>query len=248
MSIPLLGGLQEIFRGRPGGNRDNFSTLEDFAYRLNCFYPVAIITILTTITMTSVYFLPPITCTFPDYPNIPSFYDYVESVCWAEGTIDLRKAFDQWVPFYLEIQAILFSLPHLFWQSLTVNALDDDFGALIARAKAANTSEDAKMRAKLVRACADQLFPVSCQHSGLHRGKSLITRFQRFLINYIPGAHLFVFSKRLSNRTAFYYLLVKLVYVVNCVRQIFLIMRFSVPAKRLAPIWFTSRFHSSASL
>ncbi|VDO00905.1 unnamed protein product [Rodentolepis nana] len=249
MTIPLLGGLQELFRGRHGSSNDNFATLEDLADRLNRFYSMGIITICAGITMTSVYFLRPITCTSSEYPTIPNFFAYIESICWTEGTIDLRKSdripntqeewdrlrgkadisFYQWVPFCLAIQAILFFLPHLLWQSLTVNTLGDDFGALIARAKAANTTGDADIRTKLVRTCADQLFRVSRQHSRLHSGKSFKARLYRFLLTYVPGTHLFVFGKRLGNRTAFYYLIIKLLYIVNCVGQIFLIMLFLSP-------------------
>lgn len=264
MAINLFGGLQEAFNKRHGNQNDQFSTLEDFSDRLNRFYTTTIILILAGVTITTVYFLKPISCTLPHAPS-SGFTGYAESVCWVQGTIGLEKtdkipgnetewtklrersdmckfsysrmidrfrlliilAFYQWVPFCLAIQAILFYIPYLIWQALSINTLGDNFNYLVTRAKSASMTNDIDTRLRLVNACANQLNLLTLQHAD--KRQSEWARLQRFIVTHIPGSHIFFFSKRLGNRMAIYYLLTKTLYVANCVGQVFLIMFFIGP-------------------
>ncbi|KAM3180105.1 hypothetical protein ACTXT7_016953 [Hymenolepis weldensis] len=54
-------------------------------------------------------------------------------------------SFYQWVPFAPALQTIPSFLPHLMWQSLTVNTLSNHFKSLVTHSKAANTSGDVEI-------------------------------------------------------------------------------------------------------
>ncbi|KAM7541123.1 hypothetical protein Aperf_G00000035710 [Anoplocephala perfoliata] len=211
MAINLVGGLQETFNRRHGTQTDQFSTLEDFSDRLNRFYTTAIILILAGVTITTVYFLKPISCTLPHAPS-SGFTSYAESVCWVQGTIGLDKtdkipgneaewiklraksdmSFYQWVPFCLAIQAILFFIPYLIWQALSVNTLGENFNYLITRAKSASMTNDSESRSRLVKACANQLNLLTLQHAD--KRQSGWARFQRAIVTHIPGSRFFLLN------------------------------------------------------
>ncbi|VDK25407.1 unnamed protein product [Taenia asiatica] len=266
MKITLGEGLQEHFNKRHGSKGNEFSTLEDFGDRLNSFYTTVILLILVSITMTNVYFLRPISCTAPSAP--PSgFGSYAESVCWVQGTIGLKKgdklpgnetewdelrqradiSFYQWVPFCLSIQAILFYVPHLIWQALSVFTLGDNLNYLITCAQTATTSDDLATRSKLVQVCAHHLHLLSRQHTDTRQ--STLSRFQRKALASTQCASLCVFGKRLGNRTAVLYLFVKFLYIVNCLGQLFIVMRFLGPdnASQSCLLAFSRRLFNFAS-
>ncbi|CDS37740.1 innexin unc 9 [Echinococcus multilocularis] len=260
MRITLGEGLQEHFNKRHGSKGNDFSTLEDFSDRLNSFYTTIILLILVSITMTNVYFLRPISCTTPSAPS-SGFGSYAESVCWVQGTIGLNKddklptnetewdelrhradiSFYQWVPFCLSIQAILFYLPHLIWQSLSVYTLGDNLNSLITRAQTATTCDDLDTRSKLVHTCADHLHLLSRQHTDTRQSR--LSQLQHNVLSFTQCASLCVFGKRLGNRTAVLYLFVKFLYIVNCLGQLFLVMRFLGPdnASQSSPLTFSQR-------
>ncbi|VDN11987.1 unnamed protein product, partial [Dibothriocephalus latus] len=183
-SFELGTGLLDGFIRYRGYSDDPYSSLEDFADRLNHFVSSMIILVLAGVTMTEVYFLRPISCTLPTTPD-GHFTEFAESLCWVQGTIglniedalpndladwdELRErsdiSFYQWVPFCLSIQAMLFYLPHLIWQALAINSLGDNLECLLSRAKRANQVDDGAARQNLVNACADHLCKLSRQHA-----------------------------------------------------------------------------------
>ncbi|VDO12450.1 unnamed protein product [Rodentolepis nana] len=243
MAVNLVGGLENTFSKRHGSQNDQFATLEDFGDRLNRFYTSTVLLILVGVTVTNVYFLKSISCNLSHIPSSPGFVAYTESVCWVQGTIGLDKtdkipgnetewnrlrensdmSFYQWVPFCLTVQAILFYIPHLIWQAMSINTLGDNFNHLVARAKSVNTSSDVVSRSKLLQTCAYQLNLLTLQHTD--RRHSSWAKFQRSVNRRVP----LFFAKRLGNRTAMYYLLTKILYIINCVGQIYLIMYFIAP-------------------
>lgn len=129
-------------------------------------------------------------------------------------------AFYQWVPFCLLVQAILFYLPHLIWHTLSNCSFGDNLSYLITRAKTAAVTEDALSRAKLVRACADQLYLLSRQH--FNTSTSPWSKFQECLCANRTCGHSCTVEKRMCNHSALYYLLVKVLYILNCIAQVFL--------------------------
>ncbi|VDL61755.1 unnamed protein product [Hymenolepis diminuta] len=243
MAVNLVGGLQENFSKRHGSQNDQFSTLEDFSDRLNRFYTTTVMFILVGVTITNVYFLKAISCNLPHIPTSPGFTGYAESVCWVQGTIGFDRndkipgnetewnklreksdmSFYQWVPFCVAIQAILFYVPYLIWQALSINTLGDNFNHLVTRAKAVNMANDVALRSKLLQTCAHQLNLLTLQHTD--RRHSKWAEFQRSVNRRVPV----FFNKRLGNRTAIYYLLTKFLYIINCIGQIYLIMYFIGP-------------------
>ncbi|KAL7059077.1 hypothetical protein AAHC03_012894 [Spirometra sp. Aus1] len=235
-------GLLDGFVRYRGYSGDPYSSLEDFADRLSHLVSSLIILLLAGVTMTNVYFLRPISCTLPTAPD-GHFTVFAESLCWVQGTIGLKVddalpndaadweklkersdiSFYQWVPFCLSIQAMLFYLPHLIWQALAINSLGDNLECLLTRAKKANQVDDRDARQKLVNACADHLSQLSRQHAD--NRTNTWSALQHHL-SRIPGGRLFIVGKRMGNRIAFLYLLVKLLYIANALGQLFMIMKF----------------------
>ncbi|KAM7543263.1 hypothetical protein Aperf_G00000018346 [Anoplocephala perfoliata] len=219
-----------------GSRADSMVILEDFSDRLNSVYTSLILLLLATITMANVYFVRPISCSIPTLPK-DDFAGYAESVCWSQGTMSLdgggeedgpqRRAgisFSQWMPFCLSVQAVLFYLPHLIWRALLNSSFGDNLGYLVTRAKTAAVTDDAISRARLVRACADHLYLLSRQH--FNTSTNAWSRFQERLSSKpICGRPCYV-GRRMSNHSAVYYILVKIIYVANCIGQIFLAASF----------------------
>nr|CDS26631.1 innexin unc 9 [Hymenolepis microstoma] len=263
MAVNLVGGLQDNFSKRHGCQNDQFATLEDFGDRLNRFYTSTVLLILVGVTVTNVYFLKAISCNLSHIPSSPGFTGYTESVCWVQGTIGFDKtdkipgnetewnrlreksdiSFYQWVPFCLTVQAILFYIPYLIWQTLSVNTLGDNFNYLVTRAKSVNTANDVASRSKLLQTCAYQLNLLTLQHTD--RRHSSWSKFQRSVNRQVS----IFFAKRLGNRTAIYYLLTKILYLINCVGQIYLIMYFIGPntETRSSLITFSMRLFNTTT-
>uniref|UniRef100_A0A0R3VZV8 Innexin n=1 Tax=Taenia asiatica TaxID=60517 RepID=A0A0R3VZV8_TAEAS len=216
--------------------------LEDFGDRLNRVYTSLLILLLAGIATTEVYFLRPITCNIPALPG-DDFRGFAESVCWSGGAIRMDKdggmpddeagweklrgrsgvSFHQWVPFYLSIQAILFYLPYLIWKVLSTNSFGDNLIYLITRAKAAGRCEEQAVRLKLVRACADHLYLLSRQH--FSTGTSICSRIRDSLCSRQPCGKSCFMERRVGSHWVVCYLLVKVLYITNCVGQIFLMVR-----------------------
>ncbi|THD20999.1 Innexin [Fasciola hepatica] len=220
-----------------------FSHLEDFADRLSHFFTSGILLMFAGVTMANVYFLRPIACTLPTAPD-NKFNEFAEAVCWVKGTTPLRStdpmpldaadwakvnersgiSFYQWVPFCLSVQAMLFFLPHAVWQSMARYTMGENLECVLSKARDANRAEDQTKRQKCISIAAFQLFRLSRQHCD-HRS-SKWARWQRRAVQRVPGANLFVASKRMGNRVMVIYLIVKALYLLNSMSQLYIIKTF----------------------
>ncbi|CDS37736.1 Innexin unc 7 [Echinococcus multilocularis] len=225
---------------------DSMVILEDFGDQLNRIYTPLLILLLAAAAMTNVYFLPQISCNIPTLPA-DDFRGFAESVCWSRGAIGVDKdeempgdeveweklqgrravSFHQWVPFCLSIQAILFYLPHLIWKVLCTSSFGDSLNYLVTRAKAAGRCEEQAVRAKFVRACADHLYLLSRQH--FSTSTSIWSRVQDSLCSRQPCRSCCFVKRRIGNHLVIYYLLMKALYIANCIGQIFAIVCFLGP-------------------
>ncbi|CAL8077683.1 unnamed protein product [Calicophoron daubneyi] len=219
-----------------------FAHLEDFADRLSHFFSTVIILMLAGVTMANVYFLRPISCTLPTAPDF-KFNDFAESVCWVRGTMALTESdqmpmnmedwkqvkdksdisFYQWVPFCLSIQAMLFFLPHVVWESLASYTLGENLDAILTMARNANMAEDSAKRQKSVEGAAYQLFRLSRQHQD--NRSSRWARMQRRAAQ-LPCGTVCVPGKRMGNVVMVTYLFVKLLYLFNAIGQLYIIRTF----------------------
>ncbi|KAL5107576.1 Innexin-19 [Taenia crassiceps] len=230
-------------RGSQNDSRtDAVVILEDFSDHLNRIYTPLLILLLTGIAVTEVYFLRPIICHIPALPD-DDFRGFAESVCWSGGTIGMDEgnqipddeagweklrerngaSFHQWMPFCLLIQALLFHLPYLVWKVLSTNSFGDNLTYLITRAKVAGRCEEQVVRLKLVRACADHLYLLSRQH--FSTSTSVCSRIRDSLCFRQSCGNSCLMKRRMGNHLVICYLLVKALYITNCVGQISLMAR-----------------------
>lgn len=79
------------------------------------------------------------------------------------------------------------------------------------------------MRLKLVRACADHLYLLSRQH--FSTSTSICSRIQDRLCSRQSCGNSCLIERRVGNHSVICYLLVKALYITNCVGQIFLMVR-----------------------
>ncbi|CAH8862261.1 unnamed protein product [Trichobilharzia szidati] len=233
-----LGFLDRVTGARNGA----FQHLEDFTDRLNHFFSCAIILMLSGVTMANVYFLRPITCTLPTAPD-NKFNEFAESVCWVRGTVAVREkdetptsyedwerlrqkadiSFYQWVPFCLSIQAMLFFLPHVIWQSLATHVMGENIEAILSMAHKANSAEENTKREKLVESAAYHLFRLGRQHFDYRSGRW--SQLQRKM-SRLPGGSLLIAGKRMGNCISLAYIFVKALYLINLIGQLNIICTF----------------------
>lgn len=115
-------------------------------------------------------------------------------------------------------------MPHLIWRALSNSSFGDNLTYLITRAKVAGTSRDPAIRMRLVRACADHLYLLSRQH--FNTSTSPWSRMQECLCSSQVCGHSCVMAKkRMCNHSAVFYILVKLLYIINCVGQMFIVIQ-----------------------
>nr|CDS26633.1 INneXin family member (inx 1) [Hymenolepis microstoma] len=217
------------WRGSSKGCRsDSMVMLEDFSDRLNRKYTSSLLLLLGAITMVNIYFVRPISCDIQTLPK--RTVRYAEAVCWNQGTMIWEKiseengsqrspnvSFYQWVPFCLVIQAILFYLPHFIWHALLNWSFGDSFSYLISRTKAAAMTGDVLSRANLVRACADQLYLLPRQN--FSSITSLCWSFQECLRPTQTRRGGSTVEKRTRHISVVCYLLIKVLYILNCGSQ-----------------------------
>lgn len=221
--------------------------LEDFVDKLNFIVSVGFLLLCTTVVTVKTYFLSPIECTLMSHVDGTNLKHYVTTVCWTEGTYAIRpeeyhlveigsgwdsmQAFRkqyasrliiyyQWVPFVLGLQCILFYLPRLLWQIVTYNKTGTDLGHLVMQANdAVHADKDKRQR------IVDHLVGTIEQLLFLHReyrvGK--IAQVRRRFFNIFK---VMIPSKRLGTWLVFMYLFVKVLYMANCVTQLFIMQRF----------------------
>ncbi|KAK4475457.1 hypothetical protein MN116_002509 [Schistosoma mekongi] len=232
-----------------GVNHNAFSHLEDLADRLNHFISCAIILMLSGVTMANVYFLRPIACTLPTAPE-NKFNEFAESVCWVRGTIAIRNndqmpitdedweklreradmSFYQWVPFCLSIQGMLFFIPHILWQIITTHVIGENLECILDMAYKANTADDYIKRFKYIESAAYQLFRLSRQHYNHNQcitTKSSKLKHQLLIKKFIHcSSQCFLIGKHIGNYISLYYLLIKLLYLINLIGQLYIIKIF----------------------
>lgn len=230
-----------------GAKTNAYTHLEDLADRLNHFISCVIILMLSGVTMANVYFLRPISCTLPTSPD-NKFNEFAESVCWVRGTIAIREndqmpltdedwdklrdkadmSFYQWVPFCLSIQAMLFFIPHIIWQSLATHLLGENLESILDMAYKANTADDYIKRQKFVESAAYQLFRLSCQHYHHYNNnnkKNPLRKWSKIQhkFSYYSISSLFIIGKHIGNYISIIYILIKLLYLINLIGQLYII-------------------------
>lgn len=219
-----------------------FAYMEDFADRLSHFFSCGLILMLAGVTMTNVYFLRPISCTLPTAPD-NQFNIFAESVCWVKGTIGLHDtdlmpmssedwsrarqrsdiSFYQWVPFCLSVQAMLFLLPHIIWQSFVQQSFGEHFESILTKVRQANAECDGKKRTECIEVVAGQLLRITKQR----RDKRSVRRSSwQHQTSEALGGTATLMCKRKRNWITVAHLFVKFLYLTNAIGQLHIIRTF----------------------
>ncbi|VDP67763.1 unnamed protein product [Echinostoma caproni] len=219
----------------------NFIGVDDWADRLSYFYSFVLILACTFMVTSKTYLLRPIACHMPTAPDGANFKNYVESACWVLGTVPLRANetipqqvstweelekhrrinYYQWVPFMLALQAIMFYIPRLAWQSVSFNRLGTDLNQLVGKASEALMAPSDSKRTECIQQAARSLELLLFAHREYRHG--ILADLRRSMSGLI--GFLFV-SKRLGTWTVFAYFCIKLAYLGNALIQLYIMMIF----------------------
>lgn len=208
--------------------------VEDLADRANFQWNVIILMICMLLVTVRQYFMAPIVCYLPTTVSGSNAESYITNLCWVEGTFPINltsgivphsnKDWDdmlpqqmnyyQWVPLVLGLQAIMYYLPRVFWSIFTYNRTGTDLQNVVRSANLASKDEGEK-RDKVVRHIAGTLELMLFNR-----------REYRPIDNSIRRAFSFLPGKRRGNNLIYYYLGVKMLYVLVGIGQLYLMYVF----------------------
>ena len=198
----------------------SLKTGDTFSDRLNCQHTTFILVIFAILVTTKNYVGDPISCWCPAHFT-ESHIEYTNNICWVTNTYYLpfdedippvghprhRIGYYQWVGLILIGQAVLFYLPRIVWylfnkkSGIAVSTVTD--AAVECQRK---TDADGREKA------------INCVIKHLNRYLSEITR-KHLLSNYCKGLWWYLYG----NYIIILYLVVKLLYIINVVGQLFLL-------------------------
>nr|BAE78817.1 innexin9 [Dugesia japonica] len=214
--------------------------VEDFADKLNFLFSVVILIISMMVVTVKSYFFKPLACYIATTPSGSNFDNYLENYCWVHGTISIlpgenipqtdadwaivdqtkRITYYQWVPFILGLQCIMFYVPRVIWQLICYNKVGTNLESLAIDADAASHSPPSERKDKIeriVRTIEDMLF----QHRDYRQGKMADMRR-----NIYKMCNFCVFSKHMGTWLVLSYILMKFMYGINVIGQLFLMKKF----------------------
>nr|CAC69996.1 innexin [Chaetopterus variopedatus] len=206
---------------------------DDIVDRLNHQYTTFILVIFAIVVSTKQYVGDPIHCWCPAYFT-DNHEDFTNKVCWVTNTYYLpyeqrvipdvhepraHISYYQWVPSILLVQALMFYLPCMTWRFLN-NRSGVDLNSIVESALMCQNTAFEESRDKTIRYIVrllDRYFGAQKQ-----RKKGRLARLKDQL-----GRNAFlVFSKRYGNFIVILYIIVKILYLINVVGQLFLLNAF----------------------
>ncbi|KAM7537444.1 hypothetical protein Aperf_G00000071786 [Anoplocephala perfoliata] len=208
--------------------------VEDLADRANFQWNVIVLLVCMLLVTVRQYFMAPLVCYIAVTVSGANSEAYLTNYCWVEGTFPLNLTigavpheheawssknpeimnYYQWVPLVLGLQAILYYLPRILWSMFTFNRTGMDLQNLIRTANNA-AKEDGEKREKAVRHMAKSLeLLLFNRREYRERGGSIARMLQA-----LPG-------KRHGNNLIYYYLLIKILYVLIGIGQLYLMYAF----------------------
>ncbi|OWF53666.1 Innexin unc-9 [Mizuhopecten yessoensis] len=208
---------------------------DDIVDRVNHFYTTGIFIIFTVVVSARQYVGDPIRCWCPaQFPG--THVDYTNNICWISNTyyipmkdivppieqLHMRKEkelnYYQWVPVMLLVQALLFYCPCIIWRLMNGNSGINVDRIVSLAGDAQYESPDSRIRTikYLVRhmdRCLDNQRDT--------RGWCCVT------LRHILSAKLsLICGRRYGNYLVAIYLLIKALYIANCIGQLFMLNSF----------------------
>ncbi|KAL3321214.1 Innexin inx2 [Cichlidogyrus casuarinus] len=236
-------------------SKENDMGMEDASDKANFLGTTLILSIFSAVVAIKQYIMKPISCYLSTNAGGENLGEYVENYCWVEGTIPLflhpdylnesfrpdvgnhrhrasildrlpqneqqwmkaneyKILYYQWVPFMLGLQAIMFYLPRIIWQTIYNHYTGTDLQQLGDLARSAMSMDEDDKRLRTIRFIARTIANITKKRH--QHGQSKLRRF---------------FSKLPSGSAMFkhiflIYMIIKLLYLVNAIGQLFLMERF----------------------
>jgi len=214
--------------------------IEDFADKLNFLFSVTILILSMMVVTVKSYFFKPLACYIATEPSGKNFDQYVENYCWVHGTITLlpgekipqtddgwayvdlhrRITYYQWVPFILGLQCIMFYVPRVIWQVICYNKIGTNLENIVTDANAAS-NDPPDMRTEKVDLITRKIEDMLYQNRDYRQGK-----FSNFRRKLYGMCNFCVFSKHMGTWLILSYMLMKFLYGLNVIGQLFLMKRF----------------------
>jgi len=204
---------------------------DDFADRMNYKYTVAVLVIFAIIVTNRQFGQKQIHCWIPAHFT-RNYEDYINDVCWVSNTyyVDLgdklpkidseRKKVElkyyQWVPFILLCEAFFFYIPNICWRALSRRS-GIDMRDLV---EAANNYKSVEKCDKQEKYMNYLIISIDQYVDDPRRRKEI--RKSTFLEN-ISKSLLICYGKFLGNYLVMLYTTIKLLYITNCIIQIFVL-------------------------
>ena len=211
---------------------------DDLVDRLNHRYTTFLFIIFAVVVTSRQYVGDPINCWTPAHFT-SSYVTYTNQVCWVSNTYylpfhtnaipDVTKPgsdprqminYYQWVPMILLFQSIFFHLPFDIWKALNGQAGVDVTNVVDAGFRI-QTLEYNQNREKVIQYLTKQFdqYLVSTKE---YRSDTCFVRMKHFIAKRL----IFVCGRRYGNYLVGLYLFCKLLYVINCLCQIWMMNAF----------------------
>ncbi|VDL59755.1 unnamed protein product [Hymenolepis diminuta] len=209
--------------------------VEDLADRANFQWNVIVLLLSMLLVTVRQYFMAPLVCYLPTTVSGGNAESYVTNLCWVEGTFPINLTsgvvpheieewsstspkimnYYQWVPLVLGLQAIIYYIPRIIWSIFTFNRTGTDLQNLIRTANSA-VKEEGEKREKAVRHMAKSLELLLFNRREYHERKDgPVIR----IVQSLP-------AKRHGNNLIYFYILVKILYVLIGLCQLYLMYAF----------------------
>ena len=211
---------------------------EDFADKFNYQLTPMLLTLFITIIGIRQYVFTPIQCLIPKEFD-KAWEEYTENYCWIQDTYfhsinlgppkSIREreeasiSYYQWVPFVLGAQALCFYLPHILWKVLSIRAGANVNQMIRFASDAAIIDQDKK--AKMLRYLGKHMEKLLFARAVTTHPSLTTTRTRLFhaLRTVLPC---FWFRKENGFSLFALYIVVKFVYLSNCMAQLWLMQSF----------------------
>ena len=167
----------------------------------------------------------PIHCWVPGHFT-SNYAEYTNKVCWVSNTYylplddpipgstpDQMINYYQWVPMILLIQAVFFYIPYLFWKNLSRRSGIDLNDLTKSTKQLRNTETKEKTLRYMLRQIDRYLGHYRPDTDGCYARCKLVLAQRCYIFC----------GKPYGNYLAYLYLFIKLMYVMNCISQLFLL-------------------------